>query len=143
MLLNDVVMKRIRGLDELREDTAVARSQAPLLGWREVRGQGEGRQILERATQPLELGFELRDTRRQRGRHSRPHDRKRRAQKLAALRLARRAIGVDERQRFAGLQAVRLNGRDEGLLVAVGHQREGLRQRGAHRASRQPVLRSG
>ena len=80
MLLSEVRVQRLCGLDKLRDDAAVPRSQAPVFCWREVRRHGEGRQLLERAAQPLELGFELHDTRRQRGRHRRPHDRQRRAQ---------------------------------------------------------------
>lgn len=73
-------MQRFYGLDELRDDAAVARSQAALLCRREILRHCEGRQFLDRAAQSLEFRFELDDTRRQRGRHRRSHHCKRRAQ---------------------------------------------------------------
>jgi len=61
-------------------DASVPRAQPPLLCGRKVRGDGEGRQVFQRAAHALELGLKVGDPRRQGRHHGGPDGAKRLAQ---------------------------------------------------------------
>jgi hypothetical protein len=75
-----LLVEAASGLDELLDDASVPRAQTPLFRGREVWGNGERRQVFQRAAHALELGLEVGDPRRQGRRRWSPHDAERLAQ---------------------------------------------------------------
>jgi hypothetical protein len=133
------------GGEELVDHAAVARLQAPLLGRCQVVGHGKGRQILQGPANAFELFFELGEARGERRGLCgiAAGDPQRRSQQLAAFALAGGAVGVKQRQRFAGLEAVLLAGREHGLLVLGRQRAKRVRERGPDRSAPQPLLDRG
>lgn len=128
---------------KLIEHAAVECFEAPLLGRREVIGQREGGEVLEGLAHglqaPLDLGGARRGGRRpglgmqaaERVTHQR-----------AAVRFIGSAIGLDDDQGIARLEAVPLDTRKERVLVLVRERAQLLRQRRSDRARAQ-LTRSG
>lgn len=118
------------------------RLEPPTLGGAELLGQGESRELLERAADLLEPFFERDRARRERrGALRVGADRTERlAEEPGAIRLVGGAIRAHEEDGLARLEVVALDRRDEGLLVLRGDGAESVGERGPDRSVRDAPL---
>ena len=93
-------------MESFVEHAAVERLDAALFSGCEVIGHGEAGELADGLLQPLEARFELGGAWRTGRRLSGPEHAQRIAQKLAAVRGIGCAVGVHQRLRLTGAQAV-------------------------------------
>jgi len=121
------------GRGKLCEHAAQSRLQAALLGGREVVGQREALELVERVLELVEASLQQRGAWRGRRRRRRgAHGVVRRREQRAAVRVVGDAVRGDQQARLAGPETVPLRTAKQRVLVLVRQRREVQRQAHAH-----------